>query len=110
MKYIQAMSTPEDDLRFCPSWSAANKKGRPKKNERIKSVMDHIEESAKKKRKRRVKYFCKIYHKFNHNTQDCWKNPNNESTTMQGSADVGDDGDGEIGDVGDAGDGEIGTA
>jgi hypothetical protein len=59
MKAIQAMSTPEDDLRFCPSWSAVNKKGRPKKNERIKSVMDHIEESAKKKRRRTVKYFCK---------------------------------------------------
>ena len=98
MKSIQAMSTPEDDLPFCPSWSAANKKGRPKKNERIKSVMDHIEESAKKKRKRKVKYFCKICHRFNHNTQDCWKNTKNQSTTTtQVSADVGDGGDGEIG-------------
>ena len=57
MKSVQAMSNPEDDLRFCPSWSAAKKKGRPKKNECIKSVMDHIEESAKKKRKRRVRFF-----------------------------------------------------
>ena len=32
--------------------------------------MDHIKESAKKKWKRRVRYFCKICHKFNHNTQD----------------------------------------
>jgi hypothetical protein len=71
MESVQAMSNPEDDLRFCPSWSAAKKKGRPKKNKRIKSVMDHIEESAKKKRKRRVRYFCKICQKFNHNTQDC---------------------------------------
>ena len=45
----------------------------------------------------RVRYFCKICHKFNHNTQDCWKNPNNQSKTTQGSADVGDCGDGEIG-------------
>jgi len=59
--------------------------------------MDHIEESAKKKRKRRVRYFCKICHKFNHNTQDCWKNPNNLSKTTQCSADVGYCGDGEIG-------------
>jgi len=113
MKAIQAMSTAEDDLRFCPSWSAANKKGRPKKNERIKSVMDHIEEAATKKRRRRVKYFCKICHMFNHNTQDCWKNPNNQATTTQGSTDVGDGGDDEIGDGGDGGDGadgEIGTA
>jgi hypothetical protein len=97
MKSIQAMSTPEDDLRFCPSWSAANKKGRPKKNERIKSVMDHIEESAKKKRKRKVKYFCKICHRFNHNTQDCWKNTNNQSTTTTQGDGGGDGGDGEIG-------------
>jgi hypothetical protein len=66
IKSVQAMSNPEDDLCFYPSWSAAKKKGRPKKNERIKSVMDHIEESAKKKWKRRVRFFCKICHKFNH--------------------------------------------
>jgi len=69
-----------------------------------------------KKRKRRVKYFCKICHKFNHNTQDCWKNPENKATNTQGSTDVGDGGDDVIGDVGDGGDGkdggdgEIGTA
>ena len=98
MKSVQTMSNPEDDLRFCPSWSAANKKGRPKKNERIKSVIDHIKESAKKKRKRRVRYFRKICQKFNHNTRDCWKNLNNQSNTTQGSADVGDGGEeGEIG-------------
>jgi hypothetical protein len=94
MKSVKSMSNPEDDLRFCPAWSAAKKKGRPKKKERIKSVMDHIEESAKKKRKRRVRYFCKICQKFNHNTQDCSKNPNNQSKTTQSSADDGKGGDG----------------
>jgi hypothetical protein len=59
--------------------------------------MDHIEESAKKKRKRRVRYFCKICHKFNHNTQDCWKNPINQLKATHVSPDVGDVGDGEIG-------------
>ena len=44
MKSVQTMSNPEDDIRFCPSWLAANKKGCPKKNKHIKSVMDHIEE------------------------------------------------------------------
>jgi len=97
MKSIQAMSNPEDDLPFCPSWSVANEKGRPKKNERIKSVMDHIEESAKKKRKRKVKYFCKICHRFNRNTQDCWKNTNNQSTTTTQGDGGGDGGDGKIG-------------
>jgi hypothetical protein len=63
--------------------------------------------------KRRVKYFCKICYKFNHNTQDCWKNPNNQATTKKGSTDVDEGGDDEKGDVedgGDGGDGEIGTA
>jgi hypothetical protein len=59
MKSVQAMSNPEDDLRFCPSWSGAKKKGRPKKNERIKSVMDHIKESTKKKRKRQVRIIAR---------------------------------------------------
>jgi hypothetical protein len=97
MKSVQTMSNLEDDIRSCPSWSAANKKECPKKNERIKSVMDHIKESAKKKQKRRERYFCKICQKFNHNTQDCWKNPKNQSNAIQGSADVGDVGEGEIG-------------
>ena len=97
MKSVKTMSNPEDDLHFCPSWSAAKKKERTKKNERIKSVMDHIKESVKKKRKMRVRFFCKICQKFNHSTQDCWKNPSNQSKTRQGSANIGDGGDGEIG-------------
>ena len=36
---------------------------------------------------------------FSHNTQDYWKNPNNQSKTTQGSADVGRDG-GEEGEIG----------
>jgi hypothetical protein len=39
-------------LRYCPVWSVAAKKGHPKKDEHRKTIMDHIEESAKKKRKR----------------------------------------------------------
>jgi hypothetical protein len=55
--------------------------------------MDHIKESAKRKQKRRVRYFCKICQKFNHNTQDCWRN----KKTPQDDADAGDGGEGEIG-------------
>ena len=40
---------------------------------------------------------AKICQKLNHNTQDCWKNPTNQSNATQGSADVGDGGEGEIG-------------
>jgi hypothetical protein len=55
MNAIKATSNPEDDLRFCPAWTAGNKKGWPKKNIRQKSVIDLIEESSNNKRKRRRK-------------------------------------------------------
>ena len=38
--------------------------------------MDHIKASDKK-RKRRVKMFCKICEKWNHTTLQYFKNPNN---------------------------------
>ncbi len=106
MKSVQSMSNPEDDLRFCPAWLAAKKKRRSKKNKRIKSVMDHIKESAKKKWKRRVKLFCKICHKFNHKTQDSWKNSTNQSKSTMDSGDGGDGGWWMV----DGGDGEVGMA
>ena len=57
-----------------------------------------LKSSTAGQKQRRSGYFCKICQKFNHNTQDCWKNPNNQSNTTQGSADVGDGGEeGEIG-------------
>ena len=39
--------------------------------------MDHIEVASNKKRKSRVKMFCKICEKWNHNTLQCFKKPNN---------------------------------
>ena len=61
-------------LSYCPAWMAGKKKGRPKINVRVKSVMDHVAESAKKKRKRKVRMWCEICHRFTHNTDDCLKN------------------------------------
>ena len=44
-----------------------------------KSVTDLIEESAKKKKRtRRIKLYCRICCKHNHNTVDCYQNPANE--------------------------------
>ena len=74
---IKATHHPDDKLRYCPGFVSV-KKGRPKKNARKMSVMDHIEEAANKKRKRRKKMFCKICHKFNHDTTECFKNPQNQ--------------------------------
>ena len=62
---------------------AAKKKGRPKADVREKSVMDIIEESAKKKKRgRRIKLFCNICFKHNHNMVDCYSNPANEQNAL----------------------------
>jgi hypothetical protein len=65
---------PDDRIRYGPEWAAPRKAGRPKGNQRLMSVADHIVTSAKK-RKRRKKLFCSICNKFNHNTDDCFLNP-----------------------------------
>ena len=62
------------DAEFWIRYSWGGKKGRPKKDERRKTIMDHIKESAKKKRKRVNRMYCSICEKFNHNTKDCFKN------------------------------------
>ncbi len=40
--------------------------------------MDHIAVSAKKKRKRKARMFCKICQRFKHNTEGCRKNTKDE--------------------------------
>ena len=78
LKTLKTMSNADDMLRYCPAWMAPKKAGRPKANVREKSLNDLIKESAKKKRNRRTKMFCKICEKFNHNTVDCYNNPANK--------------------------------
>ena len=85
LKTLKTMSNADDMLCYCPAWLTPKKAGRPKANVREKSLNDLIKESAKKKRNRRTKMFCKICEKFNHNTEDCWNNPANKKrkTTKQ---------------------------
>ena len=90
---IKAKYTPDKTLCYCPSWTAGKKKGRPKTNVREKSLMDHIAESAKKKRKRKDRMWCKICHQFNHNTDQCKKtteddNNNDIDVLMDGLQEV----------------------
>ena len=76
---MKSSTRADDTLRYVPAWLAAKKKGRPKENVREKSVTDLIEESAKKKKRtRRIKLYCRICFKHNHNTVDCYQNPANE--------------------------------
>jgi hypothetical protein len=77
MNAIKATSKTEDDLRYCPAWTAGNKKGWPWKNIHQKSVLDLIEELFNNKRKWRRKMFCNICQKFIHTTADYFKNPAN---------------------------------
>ncbi len=80
MESVKGKHRPDQQLAYCPSWAAGRKKGRPKANTREKGIADHIEESAKKKHKRAVRMFCRICHKYNHNTDDCFKNPSKKAT------------------------------
>ena len=84
MDAVKGRHRPDELLAYCPTWSTAKKKGQPKANTREKGIADHIAESGKKKRKRAVRLFCKICHKYNHNTNECFKNPfNKESLNME---------------------------
>jgi hypothetical protein len=51
LKSIKANSTSQDSIRYCPTWAGPQKKGHPKKEMCWKSIADHIEQSAKKKRR-----------------------------------------------------------
>ena len=74
---IKSTYNPDDKLQYCPAFLSV-KKGWPKKNACQMSVMDHIEESANKKHKKRQRMFCNLCHKFNHITSECFKHPLNQ--------------------------------
>ena len=78
MTTVKGKYHPDELLHYCPSWAAVKKKGRPKTTQHQKSVSNHIQESLVKKRKRRLWMFCWVCHKFNHNSEYCYKNPLNK--------------------------------
>ena len=43
-----------EQIRYCPTWSAPNKKGRPKNNERKLGISDHIKQGGAKRRHQNV--------------------------------------------------------
>jgi hypothetical protein len=43
--------TPTDHLKYCPAWTAWQKKGRPKKQQCRLGITDHIQNLAKKRRR-----------------------------------------------------------
>ena len=62
------------NIMYCPAWSAPNKSGRPKKNERRKSVLENagVKKVTKKPIKAMMK-FCQVCHKKSHIANECWE-------------------------------------
>ena len=44
-------SSKADNLRYCPDWTVGWKKGRPKKAQQTLGITDHIQNSAKKRKR-----------------------------------------------------------
>ena len=73
MKSIKDGKIPDPSYRYCPDWTAPNKSGRPKKNDRRKSGIEMAMENKKGDRKKSVKRIrCQICGKWNHETNDCF--------------------------------------
>jgi hypothetical protein len=67
-----------DKIMYCPSWSAPNKAGRPKKNERRKTVLEKAGITKVTKKPKLMTKFCQLCHKSSHLTNDCWELEKNE--------------------------------
>ncbi len=50
---IKAKSQPVDNIRYCPAWTAGQKKGHPKKEQRHLGITDHIQNASKKRKRGR---------------------------------------------------------
>ncbi len=70
LKLIKADLTPHDNIQYCLTWVAPQKKGCPKKDTCRKSITDHIKQSAKKK--------CR--------TKKTTKTPEDETVDLEGKS------------------------
>ena len=70
---IKEDSVPNSNMRYCPSWSAPNKSGRPKKNERRKSVLEKAGVTKVTKKPKLIMKFCQVCHKGSHVANECWE-------------------------------------
>ena len=77
MANVKKVADKYEEMRYCPDWSAGEKYGCPKKNDKVMAVMDHIKVSSMTKRKHTVKLYCTICKRWNHSTVQCCKNPLN---------------------------------
>ena len=89
---------PSGNYRYCPDWSAPNKAGRPKKNERRKSVVETAVGTRGRKAAKRMTVFCQVCLSISHATNNCWeleKNANSHpekwKSKLQGGFDEAND-------------------
>ncbi len=50
---IKKSAAPDILMKYCPSWAAAKKKGRPKKDTRKLGIADHVKQGVSKKRRKK---------------------------------------------------------
>jgi hypothetical protein len=49
---IRKSDSKDDRMKYCPSWVAPKKKGRPKKEVRKLGIADHVQQAAAKRRRK----------------------------------------------------------
>ena len=49
---IKKSAAPDILMKYCPSWAAAKKKGRPKKDARKLGIVDHVKQGIAKRRRK----------------------------------------------------------
>jgi hypothetical protein len=75
MEVIRDTYKADDSMRYCPSWSAPNKAGRPSKGKRKLSALEQAQ--GKKKKPKPLTIFCQICRGFSHQTINCWHQERN---------------------------------
>jgi hypothetical protein len=73
METICEDGQPNNKIMNCPSWSAPNKAGRPKKNEQRKTVLEMAGVMKVTKKPKLTMRFCQLCHKSSHVTNECWE-------------------------------------
>jgi hypothetical protein len=59
---IKKSAIANDHVRYCPSWVAPRKKGRPKKEARTLGIADHVQQGVQKGIKKRRRQNTVVHH------------------------------------------------
>jgi len=84
METIREDGIQNPNKRYCPSWSAPNKSGRPKKTERRKSVLEKAGVTKVAKKPKLMMTFCQLCHGGSHVANECWELEKNSEKRPEG--------------------------